>query len=283
MSMSPTTKPVRNVKVNVPRHNSQRIGPAVTAQVETYAREDRVRIDISQTAPDPNSALGQAIESASEWNSLLLTARAERGPQWDIGTQQFLVEEYSDLYYDPTALLAYQKEARPPMDGEDVPSTSTNTASNEQKIQEQLPGTPRNAAQRPPTTPHTPHHSSNQFFSNNLPPNIASPRHPFPTAGQAMAAQGMSGQGMGFGNMNMNMSINPAQLFAGGPDSPMRLSNPGMAQAMGGMGMNMSGMGMGMNMSSSADAMSMSIGSPDPRRRLTRGMSGEDGFGGMHG
>ena len=27
-------------------------------------------------------------ESASEWNSLLMTARAERGPQWDIGTQQ---------------------------------------------------------------------------------------------------------------------------------------------------------------------------------------------------
>ena len=27
-------------------------------------------------------------ESASEWNSLLMTARAERGPQWDVGTQQ---------------------------------------------------------------------------------------------------------------------------------------------------------------------------------------------------
>lgn len=29
-------------------------------------------------------------ESASEWNSLLMTARAERGPQWDVGTQQYV-------------------------------------------------------------------------------------------------------------------------------------------------------------------------------------------------
>lgn len=60
-NMSPTTQPVRNIKVKVPRHNSQRIGPAVTAQVETLAREAKVRVDVRQTAYESSSALAQAI------------------------------------------------------------------------------------------------------------------------------------------------------------------------------------------------------------------------------
>lgn len=62
-------------------------------------------------------------KSSSEWNSLLLTARAQRGPQWDITTQQsvfnttlgvhicsqsypsrFQVDRGSHLYYDPAPL-----------------------------------------------------------------------------------------------------------------------------------------------------------------------------------
>lgn len=61
-----------------------------------------------------------------------MTARAERGPQWDVGTQQyvviscrdqqqilftkihtrFLVDEGSDLYYDATPLLEVQQQER---------------------------------------------------------------------------------------------------------------------------------------------------------------------------
>ena len=59
--MSPSTKPTRNLKVNVPRHNSQRIGPLLTASVEAVAREDGIRVDVSQTALEPSSALAQAI------------------------------------------------------------------------------------------------------------------------------------------------------------------------------------------------------------------------------
>ena len=55
------------------------------------------------------------------------------------------------------------------------------------------------------------------------------------------------------------------------PASPLRMGG-GMNMAM-----NMNMGGMGMNMGMSADAM----GSPDARRRVTRGMSGED-FGGIH-
>lgn len=105
--MSPSSRPVRDVKVLVPRHNSQRLGPATIQQVEVIARKERKRVDVRQTASDPSSILAQAIvsetslctlrrfdketqDSASEWNSLLMTARAERGPQWDIGTQQYV-------------------------------------------------------------------------------------------------------------------------------------------------------------------------------------------------
>ncbi|CCM01407.1 uncharacterized protein FIBRA_03458 [Fibroporia radiculosa] len=301
--MSPTRKPVRNIKVKVPRHNSQRLGPAVTAQVEAFARADRVRVDIRQTAYDSSSALAQAIESASEWNSLLLTARADRGPQWDIGTQQFLVEEYSDLYYDPTPLLEYQKDGRPAADGED--GLSARNAANDRQ---DVPSTPKTQSHRAHNMPHpamhTPHHlhSQSQLFPGGAQPNMASPRHPFSAqalGGQGMSGQGMGGQGMGFGGMNMNANmgmgmnpIPPTQFYGGSQaaDSPMRMGNAGMG--MGGMGMNvpgnmgMGGMGMGipgadgMNMGM---GMGMGMGSPDPRRRLTRGMSGDDGFGGMHG
>ncbi len=60
-TMSPTTKSHRNLKVNVPRHDSQRIGPLLTASVETIAHQQRVRVDIRQTALEPTSALAQAI------------------------------------------------------------------------------------------------------------------------------------------------------------------------------------------------------------------------------
>ena len=64
-SMSPSTKPHRDLKINVPRHNSQRIGPVLTANVENVARDDRMRVDVSQTALEPSSALAQAIVSKS--------------------------------------------------------------------------------------------------------------------------------------------------------------------------------------------------------------------------
>ena len=59
--MSPSMKPHRDLKVNVPRHNSQRIGPVLTANVEAVAAEKRVRVEVKQTALEPTSALAQAI------------------------------------------------------------------------------------------------------------------------------------------------------------------------------------------------------------------------------
>lgn len=109
--MSPS-RPPTNTKVHVPRHNTARIGPALTAQITSLATEQGIRTDLRQSNHDPSSTMALAIESASDWNSRLIAARAERGPQWDVGTQQFHVDEESDLYYDPTPLYEYLKEER---------------------------------------------------------------------------------------------------------------------------------------------------------------------------
>ncbi|KZP23828.1 hypothetical protein FIBSPDRAFT_857983 [Athelia psychrophila] len=98
------------------------------------------RVDPAQPIQDPT--LTQAMDSASEWNSLLMTARAERGPQWDVGTQQFLVDHGSDLYYDATPLLEVQQKLR-----SDSPSLSRRSAA----------AKPPHDAFSPMSHPHHPH------------------------------------------------------------------------------------------------------------------------------
>lgn len=172
-------------------------------------------------------------------------------------------------------MLEYQKEGKP--EGDSAASGSQND-----RQMADLPGTPKIQPSRPQNPTITPHHlQQQQFYPNQGTPNMASPRHPFPPG-----AQGMGGPGMGLGGMGgMGMSpVPPGQFYGNTADSPMRMTNPGMAQAMGGMGMGMSGMGMSMGMPGGPDmGMGMGMNSPDPRRRMTRAMSGEDSFGGMHG
>lgn len=94
MSPAPTT--VRVIKCVAPRHNAQRPGLALAQTIEKVARalrKRKLRVDVRNGYPrrvnsDGGNPLAAAIESASEWNSLLITARAERGPQWDVATQQ---------------------------------------------------------------------------------------------------------------------------------------------------------------------------------------------------
>ena len=59
--MSPTKKRVKNIKVHVPRHNSQRIGPALTAQIEKIANEKHIRTDVRQPTNEVSSAIAIAI------------------------------------------------------------------------------------------------------------------------------------------------------------------------------------------------------------------------------
>lgn len=95
--MSPAPPSVRVIRCVAPRHNAQRPGLALAQTIDKVARVQKkkkknVRVDVRNGYPrrvsSEGNPLAAAIESASEWNSLLLTARAERGPQWDVATQQ---------------------------------------------------------------------------------------------------------------------------------------------------------------------------------------------------
>ncbi|EIW57540.1 uncharacterized protein TRAVEDRAFT_48578 [Trametes versicolor FP-101664 SS1] len=261
--MSPSTKPERVLKVRVPRHNSQRIGPVLTSHVETVAHNERTRADVRQTALEPTSALAQAIESASDWNSLLLTARAARGPQWDVGTQQWFVDERSELYYDPTPLLEYQKEYQ--QNNSDEPSSSSRQSQRQQQQQDSV-NSPRMHRGSMPPGGMTPSMSHSQLYGQQQ--QMASPRHPYPGPNQGMGGP--------YGGM---APIPPAQFYGGDgvPPSPIsRGPGPGMGMSPG-MGM---GQGMGMNPGMGMGGMDGSL-SPEVRRRVTRGMS-MDEFGNMH-
>ena len=60
-TMSPTKKRVKKIKVHVPRHNSQRIGPALTAQIEKIANEKHIRTDVRQPTNEVSSTIALAI------------------------------------------------------------------------------------------------------------------------------------------------------------------------------------------------------------------------------
>ncbi|KAF8339588.1 uncharacterized protein EI90DRAFT_3037168 [Cantharellus anzutake] len=95
------------------------------------------------------------MESASDWNSILLTARAQRGPQWDVMTQQFLVDRGSPLYYDATALRPGSEEKERPKDeGEsqlaEDPSSTHPQEPAPQSIQFETGNAPHPQQQQPP-------------------------------------------------------------------------------------------------------------------------------------
>ena len=163
--MSPSKKRVKRIKVHVPRHNSQRIGPALTAQIETIAKEKRIRTDVRQPTNEATSVIALAIVGPRLSRSPFLRADRNTRKVLPNGTRcylplvpsgahsgtwvhnskclhkkplyirkssnryrRFQVEEDSDLYYDPTPLLEYQKEDKqgPPHVVEGLPSSSSN-------------------------------------------------------------------------------------------------------------------------------------------------------------
>ncbi|KAJ3988939.1 hypothetical protein F5890DRAFT_1402002 [Lentinula detonsa] len=244
-------KPVGVIKVQVPRHNAQRIGAKLTAEVETQADSAGIRTDVGQSSHE----MTQAIESASEWNSLLLTARAGRGPQWDVGTQQFHVEEYSDLYYDPTLI---REAAQKQFEEENGPSK-------EQQERQTM-------AQRD---------SSFQLSNPHIPPN----RHPVPMGGGPPSVNYpypnspsvMRGPGPG---QSFPPAMPPNQ-YGRHDGSPARMP----MHMGGGMGGNMVNMGGNMDFGHQNPSMAIGgggMGMPSPGvmagRRMTRGMTDEYGM-----
>ncbi|KAH0578261.1 hypothetical protein H2248_004039 [Termitomyces sp. 'cryptogamus'] len=130
-------RPVKVIKLKVPRHNAQRVGAKLGAEIKNLAKVQKIKTDFYQLSPE----VAQVV-SASEWNSLLITARAERGPQWDVGTRQFLVTStLSDLYYDPTLLVETVKK-------------QTESDNAEEEKQQQPPHQPLHPLQHQPNSRH---------------------------------------------------------------------------------------------------------------------------------
>ncbi|KAG9114456.1 hypothetical protein FRC07_007632 [Ceratobasidium sp. 392] len=91
------------VILTVPRHASAAASEELINEVKKLAAEEGKNF-VNDFGGGPQTARSRAMAQASEWNSLLISARAARGPQWDVGIQQYLVDKESDLYYNPTPL-----------------------------------------------------------------------------------------------------------------------------------------------------------------------------------
>ncbi len=55
--MAPVKKPAKVLKIHVPRHNAQRIGNKLDAQVKLLAKEKTVLVDTYQSNPDLAAAV----------------------------------------------------------------------------------------------------------------------------------------------------------------------------------------------------------------------------------
>ena len=170
------------------------------------------------------------------------------------------MDEFSDLYYDPSPLREHMKDTH--NDPDDGPSSSGLS-----RQQHEAANSPRMLRTSSMQGGMNPQLAQAQMFNN--PQSMASPRHGFPG--------GNPGMGAPFGGMQ---GIPPQQFYGSDvPASPMqRGPGPGMGMSPG-MGM---GGGMAMNPAMTMGGMPPDGSlSPEVRRRVTRGMS-MDEFGGMH-
>ncbi len=66
-------KPARALKITVPRHNAQRLGPSLTGAVKTVCNQDNVIIDLPPPVQEQPSSAGPSsvrIESRSSLGGL---------------------------------------------------------------------------------------------------------------------------------------------------------------------------------------------------------------------
>ncbi|CAE7075259.1 unnamed protein product [Rhizoctonia solani] len=109
-------EPPQPVVLTVPRHGSAATSGDLLTEIKQLAESEGKQF-ANDHGGSGQSARSKAAAQASEWNSLLISARAGRGPQWDVGLQQYLVDKDSNLYFDPTPLTA--ESVSPNAEGQD--------------------------------------------------------------------------------------------------------------------------------------------------------------------
>ncbi|KAF8676976.1 Vps51/Vps67 [Rhizoctonia solani] len=114
-------QPTTPVVVTVPRHASALISGDLVTEIKQLAESEGKQFanDHGGSSQSARSKAAVRVVQASEWNSLLISARASRGPQWDVGLQQYLVDKDSSLYFDPTPLAAANDSGSPTGEGPD--------------------------------------------------------------------------------------------------------------------------------------------------------------------
>lgn len=94
---------------------------------------------------------------------------------------RWFVDERSELYYDPTPLLEYQKEYQ--QNNSDEPSSSSRRSQRQQQQQDSV-NSPRMHRGSMPPGGMTPSMSHSQLYGQQQ--QMASPRHPYPGPNQGM-------------------------------------------------------------------------------------------------
>ncbi|KAJ1300065.1 hypothetical protein OPQ81_002547 [Rhizoctonia solani] len=217
-------EPPTPVVITIPRHASAVASGDLLNEVKQIAESEGKRF-VNDHGGSNQSARSKAAAQASEWNSLLISARAARGPQWDVGLQQYLVDKDSSLYYDPTPLTTTNESGSPsgegqdgmdvtpgqnignseggtpitPKTGEDAPPPSTPS------IRSPIPATPSTArlpsklGATPPltadtSTPTSPNPQYAQYLTTS---DLASPLSPLPPGETPPVSPGVARSGRG--------------------------------------------------------------------------------------
>ncbi|KAF8514534.1 hypothetical protein BU17DRAFT_68310 [Hysterangium stoloniferum] len=238
--MSPCpSRATPNIVVRTPRYASKRLRLSLVNEIRKIAKQRGIHVDGIDTrnlAVDPTHPLGTASDNASEWNSLLVGARAERGPQWDVSTQRFMVDCGSRLFFDPSPLAIPDERTPPPED-----PTAADGSPSDPSWQPQDQHDPRIAAQFAGSSMSTPLRTSVRFQQqgglNGHSHNGVQMGNPYPYN------SGGGGGGGGMQNGRTPSYQGQGVFYDGGqPQAPLS----GMGSGMGAMGSPMMGRQIGL-------------------------------------
>lgn len=98
----------RDITVTVARHGSEPLSRRLLEHIKQEAATESKILQLDRTSQftDLDGLQAGCAEDASKWNTLLLAARADRGPQWDNGTQLYVLLLYLAKSISPKSYIA---------------------------------------------------------------------------------------------------------------------------------------------------------------------------------